>query len=207
MITLLDGQPISPAPDGLAAALDAARVRAESAGRIIIDVRSDGEPIDGRLLSEPPADNAGIGELAMVSADKVAFLTTTIHDAGDALDAAVQKQREAAEFVQQGELEAAGEPLSEALATWQAVRDVVVHASALAGVTPEEIEVPTEQGAVQAQDIIAELVGALEEIKRALTQQDWSALSDAIGYDLEDVAERWRAMLKQLAEVSAGAGA
>ncbi|MEO1510938.1 MAG: hypothetical protein AAFU70_02595, partial [Planctomycetota bacterium] len=102
---------------------------------------------------------------------------------------------------------AAGEPLSEALATWQAVRDVVVHASALAGVTPEEIEVPTEQGAVQAQDIIAELVGALEEIKRALTQQDWSALSDAIGYDLEDVAERWRAMLKQLAEVSAGAGA
>jgi hypothetical protein len=41
----------------------------------------------------------------------------------------------------------------------------------------------------------AGLAGSLTEIKRALTDQDWSALSDVVGYQLDGLAADWKVLL------------
>jgi hypothetical protein len=44
------------------------------------------------------------------------------------------------------------------------------------------------------------LAGRLEEVKRSLAAEDWSALADVLAYDLGEQAERWKLVLISLSD-------
>jgi hypothetical protein len=50
----------------------------------------------------------------------------------------------------------------------------------------------------------ADLLTHLGQLKDALEQQDWSALSDVVGYDLDADAQHWHALLKGFADYIKG---
>lgn len=180
----------------IAEALDAARDHAESTGRLIVDIHADGEAINDELLDNPPSDNAGISELRLTTTDPVAFLMETFASARESLALVREDQSTAADLLRTGELEPAVESLNAILTGWQAVGDVVAQSAELA-----EIDLNTfEFGGTNASTTIEKLSETLFEIRTNLTHQDWSALGDAIEYDLDELANQWDTLLGALAQ-------
>jgi hypothetical protein len=193
----LDGQPIVIGRPTLAAALAAGVEAAEARGRIIVEAVADGRPLDDNALDQPSDSPGDVREVRLVSAEPRALVRVTFLDAADALDDAKNDQARAAEMVQVGHLSEAMKPLQSALATWQTVRDVVDRGSAVLKI---DLKNPGVAGGVSVEDRTSELLSRLNEIKSAITREDWSALSDILAYDLGEQIDAWKGMLRGLAD-------
>jgi hypothetical protein len=194
MRVLLDEHPIEVEPATIARAIEVAREAAAERGRIVIEVLGDGAAVDPGLIDQPPADDAGLAELKLITAEPGAFVSVTLADAVTVLDEAGGMQQQAAEAIQAGRIEEALEPLRAALSAWAVIRDVVDKSSALLGIDPKGVETTGGTGA----SAIDGLAGRLGEIRRALTEQDYGALSDVLAYDMPEQVEAWRGLLGAL---------
>jgi len=203
MRVLLDDRPIEIEPVTVARAIEAARESANAEGRIVIEVLGDGRSVDQQLIESPPADTAGFAELKLVTADPGAFVAVTLSDSGSLLEAAADGHQRAADELMAGNREEAIAPLSEALQAWQVVRDVIEKSAALLGLDARAVACTWKSGSVTGGEIIDGLTEKLGEVKRTLTEQDDSALSDVLAYDMPEQVERWRALLKQLESIAA----
>ena len=179
----------------------AARDHAESNGRLIIDIFADGNPIDESILDNPPADNAGINELRLQTTDPVAFLGETFASARESLALVREDQGTTAASLRTGELEPAIESLNAVLTGWQAIGEVVAQSAELVDIDLSTFTFKDKS----ANDCVQKLGDTLFEIRTNLTHQDWSALGDAVEYDLDELANDWNALLEALdAHVRAG---
>ena len=190
----IDDQQLSQV-DNLEAAFELARQHTQTGGRLIIDILADGSPIDEALIDTPPSDStAGIRELRMTTTDHDAFLIETIHTAREALALTAQDQARAVLQLRTGELEPAVESLKSVLEGWQGVRDVVGQSAALADIEIDQLSFAQTTGA----RCIEQLSKALQEVLDSLGKQDWSALGDAIEYDLGEQASAWDVLLDEM---------
>jgi len=180
--------------DNLEAAFELARKHAEDANRLIIDIQADGQPIDDRLLDEPPTNDAGIRELRLTTTDHTAFLSETIQSAKEALQLTREDQVSATDHIRGGALEPAIESLQAVLEGWHAVRDVVGQSAALAEIDVNNLVVANTTG----QECIECLSKILADIRASLEKQDWASLGDAIEYDLEEQVINWGILLSSL---------
>ncbi len=188
MRVLLDDRALEVEPATVERALEVGRERATAEGRIVIEVLGDGRSVDQGVLSDPPADSGGFAELKLVSADPAAFVSVTLSDAVALLDDAAAGQKEAADEVLAGRREAAFEPLQRALTAWGVARDVIEKSALLLGIELRSVAV----GEKTAADVVEGLADRLGEIKRALTEQDDSALADVLAYDMPEQIGAWR---------------
>lgn len=193
MKLVIDGETISNEVDGIAAALDVARYKAAASGRLIVEVHADGQPA-GELLDDVPTDTAGVSELGVITADKSAFLSETLHDALDALDATLIHQNQAASQLDQGQVHDALASLQAVIGGWQSVRTVVAQSAALMGIELQDLGV----GDTTAGEAITGLADDLVALRDAVNNEDWSALGDVLGYDLKERAESWRPLIKAM---------
>lgn len=193
MKLIMDGQTVADDIAGVSQAIDIARDKAAELGRLIIEVKADGQSADA-LLDTMPQDTAGVGELGITTADRVSFLTETMHDAKDVLDRIRVDQKQAASMIDQGNVNDANTSLGTVMEGWQAVRTVVDQSAALMGVDLHDFEV---NGAAAA-DVVSGFAQDLVELRTAVTNEDWSALGDVLGYDLEDRAQAWNSLLDGL---------
>ena len=204
MRAFLDDVELSPERGTVAGAIEAGRVQAEGAGRVVIEVLADGASLSGAAL-EAPSDEAGaVAEVRMVSADPAALVRETLLDTADALEASRAEHASAAEAIQSGEGGAALRSVGELLEVWQAARRAIDQGSALLGVD-------LTGGGEPARGLIDGLAAELEALRVAVTTQDWSTVADVVGYDLEPRAEAWVTLLREAAgrvgNGSAGTGA
>ncbi|MEM9372842.1 MAG: hypothetical protein AAGA55_04285 [Planctomycetota bacterium] len=193
MKLIMDGQTVADDVAGVAQAIDLAREKSAEVGRLIIEVTADGASAEA-LLETPPADDAGVVELGVVTASKGAFLAETLHDAGDALDRVRIDQKQAADLIDRGEVAEATASLGGVMEGWQAVRTVVEQASALMGVDLHSFEVDGTGAAETITGFASDLVG----LRDAVSNEDWSALGDVLAFDLEQRAESWKVLLDGL---------
>lgn len=185
--------------DNLEAAFELAREHAEAAGRLIIDIQADGQPIDDALLDEPPTDAGGISELRLTTTDYNAFLIETLNTAKEALDGTRADQTEAADQIRTGNFDQSIESLKSVLEGWHAVRDVVGQSAALADMYIDTIEITDAKGNTSTgEQCVDALSKALAEVRNCLGKQDWASLGDAIEYDLDDQANAWNALLNAM---------
>ncbi len=200
MQTFLDNKQLGVDHGTFAAALRAAADEAARSGRVIVEATLDGSAVADDILERPPEEPLG-KELRLISVEPRALVRVTLMDAADALDAARQEQQRSADLIQSGKVEEALAPLSAAVQTWQAVRDAVEKSAALLRIPLDSISLP---GGASGTDTLIELIGALagrlEELKRSLAAEDWSALGDVLAYDLGEQAERWKLVLVSLSK-------
>lgn len=194
MPTFLDDKVLSLERPTVAGAIEAAVTEAGRRGRIVVEATAGGEPLPEGMLEHPPEDPVP-DDLRFVSVEPKALIRVTLMDARDALDQARQAQTRSAELIQSGKLEQSLEPLGEALETWRIVRDAVDKSMSLLG--PAGAEMPSAAGLPA---LIGRLTERLEEVKRSLAGQDWSALADALAYDMDEQAGEWKDMLAGLAD-------
>jgi hypothetical protein len=198
MHVFLDNRPLHPQPT-IAAALRSGVEEAGRTGRVVVEALLDGAAVAEDILENPP--NEAIGEeLRLTSVDPSSLVRVTLLDAADALESAREEQRRSAELIQSGKVEEAMDPLSSALQTWQAVREAVEKSAALVRIPLDSVEFEGAAGSDRLLDLLAGLTSRLEEVKRSLSTQDWSALADVLAYDLTEQSDRWRTMLRSLAE-------
>ncbi|RMH14588.1 MAG: hypothetical protein D6695_00855 [Planctomycetota bacterium] len=204
MQVYLDDKLLAARPDSVADALEAGRVAAEAAGRLVIEVHADGHPIDQGMLDQPPADDAGISELRLVSTAPGPFIRTTLLDAVDLLGQIRVDQVEAVKLFHTGHIEEAFEPLQRALQSWAILRDVVDKGSTLGLIDVESVQVPSRSGQSEpGTGFISTLMEHLTEVKRSLEIQDFTALADVLEGGLEAEVGRWEEFLRAMADAAA----
>lgn len=197
---ILDGVAFSERAASISAALRAASETARTRGRIVVEVRADGERVPDAMLAGEAADLATIKVLSFVSANPRHLVTQTLRDAAAALNQATADQQRVCELVQSGETAEAIDPLRSVLSTWQAVRDVVDRGGALLGEPLQNLNVGVEDGARSVAEATSGLREALRSLKDAMENEDWAAVSDTVGYDLDAQSRRWVALLLALAD-------
>jgi hypothetical protein len=186
----LDGEPLRAQRDTLQAGLRVAADEAQQRGRIIVEATADGSPIAEPVLENPP-DTPFDGELRFVSVEPKMLARTTLQDASEALEQAREAQKRGAELIESGRPEESLTPLGEAIDVWRVVRDAVQKSVAIA---------PTGAGQAGLSELVTMLGATLTEIKRSLTAQDWSALSDALHYDMDEQVDRWQSLLTHMVD-------
>lgn len=195
MLAFLDDAALSLDRPTFAAAIDAGGRAARARGRELGPVLLDGTPVGEAILRHPP--EAALGrEVRMVSVAGGAGAETAAQNglagAAAALARATSAQSLAAELIQTARVEEALRPLVEAVEAWQEVR------AAVAG------ELSWAAGLESFEAMIAELSERLREVERSLRVQDWSALADALAYDMKEQAEGWRVLIEGVSGGASG---
>jgi hypothetical protein len=200
MRAYLDARPLTLDRPTIAGAIDAARRAAEATGRVIVEVKVDGQLLDGPALADPADDATPAGadhpEVELTSADPVALVAGVFLQAADEIDRIRGVQTDAATAVCQGRLADALGMLSEITATWDQARRAVEdgpglllgpHAARFAQACGPKVE-------AAAAGLSRELAG----LKGVLLAQDWPALADTLEGTMADRANEWSSMLREL---------
>jgi len=199
MQVFIDDTRLDDAPDA-PAAIELARDHVQGTDRLIIEVAADGKPAPDTLF-DGSDDGAGLAELRFTTAATGAFLAESVHAAKDSLHALRERQKTAAEQIRAGEMTEALGTLGEVLEGWGALRDVVDQVAQLAGIDLASLATPSGTGA----DHIGDLSKALIEVRDTVESKDWASLGDTLAYDLDELIDRWSALLDALIERSRGA--
>jgi len=208
MRVYLDETPVGEEQPSLDLALRAGASAAEARGRIVVEASADGVPLTEEQLAGLAGDCPTIREVHLKTSDPYALVNVTLLDACDALAGVRQAQSQAADLINAGKPEQAMPKLQEALATWQAVCDVVEKSAKVLHLNLDKISFASSGGEQQVVGtLFGELTDRLVEVKRGVIHEDWSALADTLAYDLDAQAGAWDLMLRALADhVRAGRG-
>lgn len=199
MRVFLDNRDMGVAAGTLAEALKAGVTAAEASGRVVIEIKGDGVEIGDAELDRA-GEASQIQELHLTSADARTLVRVTLHDAADVLSEAKARQDSASELIQAGQTQQALDELQQALGLWQLVRGTVDKSAELLSLKLEQTVVRAEGVEIRLADEAEALKGSLGAIKTALEQQDWSALSDALSYDMDRRVVTWRRLLRALGD-------
>ncbi len=199
MRVTMDGQTITDQAEGVAQAIEMVRERAESLGRLVIEVIADGQPAPD-LLDAMPADPAGVRELGVTTAKKSLFLRETLAQARETLERTRADQAQAAGRIDAGEIAEALGSLRAIIEGWQLVRAVVDQAAALSGLVCDDLRSGDEPGGV----VVRALADDLVALRDAVSREDWSGLSDNLACDLDARAVQWIGLIDDLAARTTG---
>lgn len=189
----IDDNKLSDAQD-LDAALEQARVHAESQGRLIVDILVDGQPATDALFDEDAKDLPPINELRFTTADTGSLIIDTAQTAIESIELLKADQDAGAEQIRSGDLEGAMESLRAIMEGWTAMRDIVDQITQITNTDLATLKVGDQLGS----EIIDSLSNSLEEVRETLKNEDWSSLGDVIEYDLSERATKWAALLSAL---------
>ncbi len=195
MKATLDGQPLTIDRPSLAAALEAGVANARERGRIIVEVLLDGEPLHGEALGQPSDEAIDAQHVEMTSTDPTSLVRVTLFDAADAMDSAQDEHAACAEMIHRGDIRAAMGALGQLLSTWQAVREAVAQGGAAVG---QPLSSYAAEGSLDKRT--ESLSKQLDDLKRAVGNDDLSTVADLLEDDLRAEAGLWADTLRQIAE-------
>ena len=191
----IDNTQLADAPD-LNAALEQARVHAETGGRLIVDILVDGQPAPDEIFDDEPEGLGPINELRFTTADTNELIVETAQTAIESIELLKADLEAGAQQIRAGDIQDAMETMRSILEGWQAMRDIVDQITQITSIEIESIKVGEEMGS----EIIDLLSKSLSEVRETLQNEDWSSLGDVIEYDLNELAVKWSAMLSALIE-------
>lgn len=204
MRVFVDERAVTPDRPTLAAAFEAGRRDAAARQRVIVEAKLNGLAMSDAQLDAPsdePLDSTS--DVRFVTAEPRALVRASMLDASDALEELERVLPGIAADLQSGRVGQGLEKLGGALGVWDAVRRVTEEGPSLLGVRTADVRIAhgSAQGPRALTEHVRELHTQLEEVKRALQAQDWSALADVLEGDLADGAVRWRGILREFADV------
>ncbi len=192
MRVLLDDQCVCEHADSLTEALRAASERAEELGRLILEVRADGEHLPSKSLEVPDEHADPIAELAVVSAEPAAFGLNMLDEAAVAIAEALKLQVSAADLMEKGDAQKCFEQLSAALTVWDMVQQAIAQ-------TRQFAPPPTSGLDQRVEEQITGLRDQLLSVRTTIEAQDWATLSDTLRYDLAELGQDWIQLLREWA--------
>lgn len=191
MRVLIDESPCDATATTVQEALAVAAARAESCGRLIVEVMVDGTPWGSEELDSEECCGRAAEEIRLRSIDRRELVSTTLGDAADALSRIDEGQRAAAELLQSGDVAGGMGRLAECLHLWLMVQEAVDMSLRTMDLRLDAVE---HEGR-PVSECIDELQEKLRGVRDALAGRDTVALADTLLYELPAVIEWWRAVL------------
>lgn len=195
MKATLDGHDLTLERPSLAAAIEAAALRAREQGRIVVEVRVDGQPVEANAIDHASDEPLGDKHVEMISTDPASLVRVTLFDAADAMDGSQDEHAACAEMIHRGEITQAMGALAQLLATWQAVREAIIQGGAAMG---QNLAAYAGEGKLNERT--EALSKQLDALKRAVADDDLPALADLLEEDLRTEAGLWADTLRHIAE-------
>lgn len=194
MQVFLDDKPCDIRADCIGDAIAALAAIAEDDGRMIVDVQVDGDAWGEAQLNDRASVNATADEVRLRSAEPRALVAQTLADAADALHDANTLQTDAAELIQSDDQKQGMSKLQDAISIWLGVEQAVTKGTELVGLDLDSCRV----GERPAQAYVDRLNTQLTIVRNQLEAGDHLGLADTLLYDLPEIVEEWRTLLKQL---------
>ncbi len=179
----------------LGALLDAARARAADAGRVVVEVKIDGQAVSPDDLDAQLDQPVAAQDVRLTTADPAELSVDALAEARNQLAALGDLQQEAAELLQSDQAGEALAKLGGAVQGWLNIAQAVTQASQLNGVDLDRLDV----GGEPASATVLSLAEQLKSVKSLIETQDVTALADTVGYEWPEVVARWDALLEALA--------
>ena len=180
--------------------LDGSPIEVNSAtlgARLIVEAYADGHAVPSQHLSEPPVTEPYASELRLLSADRSQLVQSTLVQVAEQVGALSDQHEALAHRIQTGEVAPALGELGQLLSVWTTAKDALEMSVGLvgAGIVDEDA----------ASGAINRLAEALEEIKRAISANDWPGLADVLACEMEELGDEWTALLTAAAARSGDA--
>jgi hypothetical protein len=199
MQILLDAATLPETADHIGDALAVANAAARARGRLLVEVRVDGQTLTDAELVDDDALGRPAEHIECTTADAAALVTDALSGALDALGTAESMQREAAAKLQADQPRAAMETLQVALTLWSQVHHAVHCTEEVLQADLRRMQFADHT----AEEHIEALTTRLQALRSALVSQDVVALSDALLYDWPDLTIQWRQFLSELRDLVA----
>jgi hypothetical protein len=196
MQVLLDGHPLTTTDQTLAGAIAAAKASAEGRGRVIVDAKGDGASLTSEALGQ---GGATFKLVEFISADPVSLVSVSLSDGAEALRQVKQVHQAVAASIQAGKGSEAMGYLQESFRTWAAVRDLLDQSARLLSLDLSGYVAPGVHGEVSFDGAVSQMIKTLKGVQDAVQREDWSELTDLVGYDMDALADQWIGLLDGLA--------
>lgn len=196
MRIILDDHELESVSGGAAEALATVRDACEAQGRLITDVFLDDRHLDRSGLDSLADTNPPGSELRCQSADPLNLVAETFEYVCDALDQVGSLHESISAHFQAGHMPEGINELKEALTLWDSVRQGVEQGCMLVHLDVEQMRGET----APVDQALSSLAQRLDEIREAVSNQDWSALADTLGYEMKPVVDDWRTFIHLLSD-------
>ncbi len=190
----LDNEPLTSDQTSLGGLLSEARQQLGDSGRVIVEIRVDGQALDADALDEQRIIEAA--EVQFVTANPRELTISTLQQVRGALDNARQAQSEAASMLRADQPNEALDHVRDLLTVWQQAQQSVLHSAQLLEIPLDEIEA---NGRPVAQ-IIDELSEMLSELRGQLTSNDWLGVADTLDEPLRLAVDDWQQLIDALCQ-------
>jgi hypothetical protein len=190
----LDGQAVDLPGDNLGAVLDAAQQRLEPAGRVLVEVLLNGEPLLGEQLDTNRDVVIGDAKVHLESADPRELAEATLEQVRLGLMDARELQLEAADLFQQDKSNEAMQHVGRAIEAWQQAQQAVLQSTLLLGI---DLDKQTFDGRPM-NDLTDALLNQLKGLRDLISAGDTVGLADSLAYEWPAMTDRWDRLIREL---------
>ena len=198
----IDDQPATLPATSMRELLAAVSESLAPSGRVVVEVKVDGESITGPALDDDqPTDQAS--DIRVYSAKPSDLVVGILEEVRSGLAAASEMQQKAADHLQQDEPAQAMDLVKESINAWLQAQQAVGQSAQLLQLDLQAIQ-------VEGQSVIErmnELIASLNELKDIVVANDFVALADALQYEWPDITDRWDGAINAIIKHVEGANA
>lgn len=173
------------------------------AGRVVVEVRVDGQTITGPALDDDQPTQAA-SDIRVYSAKPSDLVVGILEEVRTNLAESSTMQTQAADHLQQDDPTKAMELVKESINAWLQAQQAVGQSAQLLQLDLQAIQ-------VEGQSVIErmkELIASLNELKDIVVANDLVALADALQYEWPEITDRWDAaigaIIKHVEDANAG---
>jgi len=196
MAIFLDEKPAQLAGTSLGEVLAQASEGLAVDGRVLVEVKIDGEVILGDNLGEKQGDEIVGSEVHLTSADPKLLAVTTLGQVREQLPLATKLHEQAADHFQADNPSEGLKHIAEAIELWMVTQEAVLGSAGVVGLGLDEVKVEGEP----ISGFTDELIEQLQGLKDLITSKDTVALADALAYEWPAIVQRWDDLIVKLIE-------
>jgi len=194
MAVYLDDQAAQFDGETLGAVLGAAQADLDARGRIVVEVRVDGESLTGSQLDERWEQAVADHEVKLYTADPASVAIEPLEQVRDRLGEAQTLQADAADLLQQDRGAEAFAKVAEAMSVWQQAQQAVSKSAQLLRLDLDNLTVEGRS----VPELTDQTLAQLQELKGLLEGGDPVGLADALAYEWPEVTRRWEVLIGEI---------
>jgi len=187
MPILIDDKDVPLQGSSIRALLASAREHLLPSGRVVVEVKLDGEPVFGDELDSDAPTDLDSSEVRLYSAKPEELSIGVLEQVRAQLVEATQMQEEAADLLQKDEPAKALELVGQSVTGWLSTQQAVASTAQLLQIDLAAVAVDGDR----ITDRMQELIERLTELKQLIAANDLVALADTLAYEWPDTTQRW----------------
>ena len=194
MTVYLDDEAIEVPPGDLDCALEAAAKKLASSGRLVVEVRLEGQELVGDDLDQRRHDPVDQSELRLYSADPRQLALTALQETLIELDTVGQAQSPGCRLTATRPREQAMHEVGAAVNTWIRLQQALSQSIELLGISLDQVSID----GVSTVDLIGGLAEQLKQLRGLLEARDVIGIADALAYEWPQSVDQWGQLIQAL---------